>query len=146
MSSLVDALTQEGKLSAVVKDCLALLDAEVADKSGMSGFAIKAAFKAVKGIRPDFLENVVKDLVPEFAKALDPMFQEARGAGASFRDFLPKNANRAANDLLSITDGKAERSTNKVVKSAYGKLRGTAEKHVEAAMPRLGALIADHAE
>jgi hypothetical protein len=40
--SLVDALTDESKKKNVVKDCCELIDAEVKDKGGISGLAIKA--------------------------------------------------------------------------------------------------------
>lgn len=145
MASLEDALTGAGKKEAVVRDSLDVIDAEVADKSGLTGMAIKAAYKTVKGLRPGFLEKVVGDLLPEFARALDPLYQEALGSGTPVGDFLRRNGDRAANALLAITDDKARRSTNRVVKGAYDKLRGTAEKQVVAAMPRVAGLVDKHA-
>lgn len=145
MASLEDALTGAGKKEAVVRDSLDVIDAEVADKSGLTGMAIKAAYKTVRGLRPDFVDRAVADLLPEFARALDPLYQEALQSGTPVGDFLRRNADRAANALLAITDGKAQRSRNRVVKGAYDKLRGTAEKHVVAAMPRVASLVERHA-
>jgi hypothetical protein len=139
--SLVDLLTSPEKKAAVVDDCLRLIDDEVADKSGLSGMAIKAGFAAVKGIRPGFIRQVVEDLVPEFAKALDPIYAEAKAAGKPIASHFVENGARAADLLLAITDGKAQRSKHGLVKGTYERLRPTAKKNVEAAMPRLGRLI-----
>ena len=80
MASLVDSLTDEGKKKAVVKDCCELIDSEVKDKGGISGLAIKAGYGAVKGIKPGFVEKAVEDLLPDFAKALDPIYADAKRA------------------------------------------------------------------
>jgi hypothetical protein len=144
MASLIDALTNESKKGEVITDCLDVLEAEVNDKSGLSGLAIKAGYKAVKGVKPGFIEGAVRDLVPEFARALDPMFQKALEGGDPVGSYFVKNGGAAADALLAITDRKAERSKNALVKSTYSKLRGTAKRNVEAAMPRLGKLIEKH--
>lgn len=143
MANLVDLLTQEKK-EAVVSDCCTLIDQEVADKGGLSGLAIKAGYGAVKGIKPGFIRGVVSDLLPEFARTLDPIYQEAKGQGKPVASHFVNNAPRAADALLSITDGKAGHAKSGVVKGTYEKLRPTAKKHVEAAVPRLGQLIAKY--
>ena len=145
MTTLVEVLTSPAKKASVVDDCVDLVDREVADKSGLSGMAIKAGYGAVKGIKPGFIKGAVTDLVPEFAKALDPLFGEAQSKGEPLGAYFSKNASRAANALLAITDGKAERSKHALVKGTYGRLRGTAKKNVEQAMPRLGQLIEKYA-
>lgn len=145
MASLPEVLTSDAKKAQVVEDCLVLIDGEVADKGGLSGMAIKAGYKAVQGIRPGFVKQVVHDLLPEFAKALDPIFQEALGSGKPIGGYFEGNSARAADALLAITDGKAQRSKSGVVKATYDRLRGSAKKNVEHAVPRLGALIAKHA-
>ena len=81
MPNLIDALTAETKKNAVVDDCLALIDAEVAAKGGLMGFAIKAGYKTIQGIKPGFVRGVVVDLLPEFAGALDPLYQDAKAKG-----------------------------------------------------------------
>lgn len=144
MSSLTDALTAPEKKAAVIDDCLELIDAEVADKGGISGLAIKAGFGAVKGVKPGFIKQAVTDLLPEFAKALDPIYQDAKSGGGPVAEFFVKNSSRAADALLAITDAKAARSKSGVVKGTYEKLRGSAKKNVEAAMPRLGKMVEKH--
>jgi hypothetical protein len=139
--SLVDALTGEAKKKDVVRDCCELIDAEVKDKGGISGLAIKAGYGTVKGIKPGFVEKAVEDLLPEFAKALDPIYEDAKSQNKPVGEFFASNATRVADALLTITDKKAQGAKSGVAKGAYEKLRGSAKKNVEAAVPRLGKLI-----
>jgi hypothetical protein len=145
MPSLVEALTSESQKTAVIEDCVKLIDAEVSDKGGLTGLAIKAGYKTVQGIKPGFVRQVVTDLLPDFAKALDPVYQEAKTNGATVRDHFAKNSDRVAEALLAITDDKAKRSKSGMVKGTYEKLRGSAKKNVEAAVPRLAAMVEKHA-
>ena len=145
MASLTETLTNDSKKAAVVDDCCTLIDAEVADKGGISGLAIKAGYAAVKNVKPGFIKHAVEDLLPEFSKALDPIYQEAKTGGKPVGSHLLSNAGRVAQALLAITDAKARNSKSGIVKGTYDKLRGTAVKNVEAAVPRLSALIAKHA-
>jgi hypothetical protein len=145
MPSLIDALTAESKKSAVVDDCLSLIDAEVGDKGGLTGLAIKAGYKTVQGIKPGFVRQVVTDLLPEFATALEPIYQEAKASGRRTTEHFTSNSGRVADALLTITDEKARRAKSAMVKGTYEKLRGSAKKNVEAAVPRLAAMIEKHA-
>jgi len=144
MATLVDALNDPAKKPAIIQDCLTLIDAEVKDKKGMGGMAVKAGYGAVKGIKPGFIRNVVEGLMPEFAEALAPIHDEATTKGEPISVYLVAQKERAADALLEVTDGKAAKSTNGLVKKTYSKLRGSAKKNVEAAIPRLGALIEKH--
>jgi hypothetical protein len=145
MATLAEVLTSDAKKAAVVDDCCSLIDQEVADKGGLSGIAIKAGYGAVKGIKPGFIKHVVGDLLPEFARVLDPLYAEAKSASRPVGDFFNSNSGRVADALLSITDAKAQNSKSGLVKGTYDKLRGMAKKNVEAAVPRLGKLIERHA-
>lgn len=144
MPSLVDALNAADKKEVVIDDCCALIDAEVADKGGISGLALKAGYGAVKGIKPGFVRHVVQDLLPEFAKALDPFYQESVEKKKKPSEYFPQNGPRVADALLSITDARAKTAKNGMVRSTYDKLRGTAKKNVESALPRLGKLVEKH--
>jgi hypothetical protein len=144
MPSLPDALNAADKKEVVIDDCVALIDAEVADKGGISGLALKAGYGAVKGIKPGFVRNVVNDLLPDFAKALDPFYQEAVEKKKKPTEYFVQNSSRVADALLSITDARAKSAKSGVVRSTYDKLRGTAKKNVEAALPRLGKLVEKH--
>lgn len=145
MAGLSDVLTSEDKRAAVVTDCLELLDREVGDKGGLSGLAIKAGYKAVQGVKPGFVKNVLNDLLPQFAAAVDPIHAEAKAKNASVADHFIAQKTRVADALLAITDRRAERTKFALVKATYDRLRGTAKSNVEAAVPRLGRLIEKHA-
>jgi|JI10StandDraft_1071094.scaffolds.fasta_scaffold07424_10 hypothetical protein len=141
MSTLSDVLTSEAKKTEVVDACCELIDQEVSDKGGISGLAIKAGYGAVKGVKPGFVRKAVTDLIPEFANALDPFYQDAKAQNKPIAAFFEQNSSKVADALLTITDGKAQRSTSGVVKGTYEKLRGSAKKNVEAAVPRLGKMV-----
>ncbi len=144
MASLTETLTNGTKKAAVIDDCCTLIDAEVADKGGISGMAIKAGYAAVKGIKPGFIAQVVEKLLPEFAQKLDPLWGEATKSGNP-GSYLTSNRSQVADALLSVTDEKAKSSSSGVVRGTYEKLRGSAKKNVEDAVPRLAQLIQKHA-
>jgi len=144
MAKLSEVLTDTTRKAEVVDDCIGIINAEVAEKSGLSGMAIKAGYKAVNGFKPGFVKNVVTDLLPKFADAMDPVFQEAVEKDEPVTGYFINNSSRVADSLLAITDAKAERSQNKLVRKTYKRLRGQAKKNVEAAVPRLGAVIEKH--
>ena len=144
MPTLKELLGGPDKRPAVIADGLRVLDAEVADKRGLGGMAVKTAYKVVQGVSPDFLHKVVDKLLDDFLDALDPIYQEAQQGGVSPRAKLTENPGRVADALLGITDRRAQNAENAVVKKAYGKLRGTAKGHVEAAVPRLGEMFERH--
>jgi len=144
MANLPELLAGEKK-ELVVDDCCSLIDAEVKDKGGISGLAIKAGYGAVKGVKPGFVRAVVLDLLPEFAKALDPVWQDAKKDGQPVGPYFSANTARVADALLAITDAKAQRAKSAVVKGTYEKLRGSAKKNVEAAVPRLGEMVQKYA-
>jgi hypothetical protein len=144
MTSLSEQLGSGEKRNAVIADALKVLDQEVADKSGLTGLAIKGGYKVVQGFKPGFVRQVVDGLMDEFLRALDPVYQEAvekkRPAGA----YLLEHKDRVADALLAVTDQKAQRASGGI-RGAYDKLRPLAKKQVEAAAPRLAALMEKHA-
>lgn len=141
---LGDALSDPNKKQAVVSDCVALIDEEVAQKGGISGLAVKAGYGAVKGIKPGFVREVVDKLLPEFAAKLDPIWAEGQAKGDA-TGHLVREKSRVADALLSVTDEKSKNAKSALVKSTYDKLRGSAKKHVEEAVPRLARLLEKHA-
>lgn len=144
-TSLSEQFQAPEKRAALIQDALAVLDAEVADKSGLSGIAVKTAFKVVKGVKPGFIEDVVKGLLPDFLTKVEPVYQRALEQGLPPGGLIEKEKREVAGALLSVTDGKAKRADSEIVRKTYEKLRPTAEKHVEAAAPRLAQLLNKHA-
>ena len=100
----------------------------------------------MKGIKPGFVEKAVEDLLPDFAKALDPIYADAKSQNKNVSEFFSSNAGRVADALLAITDAKAQKAKSGVAKGAYEKLRGSAKKNVEQAAPRLGKLVEKYSD
>lgn len=144
MATLKDLAQEPEKRRRVVQDACKVLDLEVADKSGLSGVAIKAGYKLVQSVKPGFIPHVVDDLLDDFMDALDPIYQEAVSLGKKPGSHLQAEAGRMADALLAITDRRAEKAQRAAIKGMYNKLRPTAKRHVEAAAPRLGELLERH--
>jgi hypothetical protein len=127
----------------LVADCCTLVDEEVASKGGISGFAVKAGYGAVKSIKPGFIAEVVDRLLPEFVEKLDPIWADAEGSGKPV-DYFLSHKSQVAEALLSVTDGKVKEAKSSLVRGTYDRLRGSAKKNVEEAVPRLARVIQKH--
>ena len=124
-----------------------VIDAEVHDKRGMTGIAVKGAFKMVQGVKPGFIGQALDHLMPAFAEQIDPFYDRWKASGqGTLRQFMSANSTEIANALLSITDARAERVDKKVLAKAYYKLRPQGVEHTKAAMPRLADLITKHVQ
>lgn len=146
VAALNETLLDPARLPAVVADVQALIDAEVSDKSGASGLALKGGYGAVKKVGPSIVPDAVEGLLPSFVSRLEPFWQDYRIAGgAGFGDYLAARGDDVANALLGVTDDKIEGTSKTAVKKVYSSLRPSAHKHVVAALPRLGALVEKHA-
>lgn len=143
MISLSEVLAKPERLRAAVQDASVMLDQEVADKSGLTGLGIKAAFGVVKAVKPGIIPEVFEHLLPEFAKRLDPILAQ-RDPATPVSVHFEKRSNDVVQALLGVTDDRAKKATNQTLVSAYNKLRPTGEKHVGAAVPRLGRLVEKH--
>lgn len=145
MSTLKEQLGSGEKRQQVIDDAIKVLDAEVADKGGLTGLAVKGGYKVVQGVRPGFVRDVVTGLLDDFLDAVDPLYQEAKQKGRPAGAYLLESKGRVAEGLLAVTDRKAQRAEG-MLKKAYDKLRPLAKGQVEAAVPRLSQLLEKHAE
>ncbi|MBE9093990.1 hypothetical protein [Tychonema sp. LEGE 07203] len=141
--ALSDILLNENNRDNFVDDCVKLIEKQVAAAQGLGGLALKAAYSTVKGIRADYCAQVVDQLLPEISTALDPMWTEAVNNGNPV-EYLAQRKAEVADQLLQISDKKAENSTRAVVKGAYGKLRPSAKTYVEKGVPDLAEIINKH--
>ncbi len=109
MADLKSVLTEPSRRRQVVRDAEALLDAEVDSKGGLSGLAIKGAFKVVKSFRPGIIPDTIDGLLDDFATRLDPFFQDhaTKANGRSIPDYMTSRKAEIADALLAITDGRA---------------------------------------
>jgi hypothetical protein len=145
-ATLQDILTAPQTMPDVVKDGLALVDDQISDKSGISGTAVKLAYKTVVTFSPDHIKYMVETLLPSMADKLQPYWDDFQAAGGGvFGDYLAKRGEEVSDALVAITDARAEGSNRPVIVKAYKSVRGTAVKNVQAALPDLGALVQKYA-
>ncbi len=142
--NLNDALNDEAKRTAIIEDICGLVDDEVGKQRGISGIAVKAGYKLVRGVKPGFVRNVVQALLPEFAAALEPIREQAVAEGQTVGSYFSAHTQEISEALLAVTDSRVEKSAHGSVKGAYSKLRGSARKNVESAVPGLGGIIERH--
>lgn len=131
--------------SKVVTDLQALVEDEVAGKSGLSGGIIKTGYAAVKKVKPGFVGRAIDSLLEDFVDALEPHWAayQAQPAG-DFGAFLSGRPQEVSQALLAVTDRRTQ-GYNPAVTSVYTKLRPKSQDNVIEALPRLGVLVERHA-
>ena len=130
----------------VVDDCYDLIQQEVSDKSGITGTAVKLAYKTVTAFAPGHIRYMVETLLPQMAEKLDPFWADFTTSGSSaFGDYLVKRSDEVSEALLSVTDARAEASDRPTIVKAYRTVRGGAGKQITAALPRVGELVVKYA-
>ena len=142
---LNEELMNSGHKDLIVQDCCNMIDSQLASKSGMSGIALKAAFGALKGIKPGYVPDVVESLLPTCFKALDPIWSEGVQQGEPVKH-LTVNSSRTADALLGVTDERVKHTKRQIVRGTYDKLRNSAKRHVEEAIPDLATIIGKYAK
>ena len=130
----------------VVADCCLLIEQEVAETSGISGAAVRLAYRTVNSFRPGHIPFMVESLLPALVGKLEPYWADfSISGGAGFGDYLAKRGEEVSEALLSVTDARAAASGRPTVVKAYGTVRGGARKHIQAALPHVGDLVAKYA-
>jgi Family of unknown function (DUF6918) len=130
----------------VIADCYLLLEQEIADKSGVSGTAVKLAYKTVNTFMPGHVRHMVGVMLPQMVRELEPFWADfSTSGGSEFGDYLAKRGEEVAQALLSVTDARAAASGRPTIIKAYHAVRGNAAKHVQAALPRVGDLVLKYA-
>lgn len=130
----------------VVDDCCRLIDQEVASKSGISGTAVKLAYKTVSTFASGYVRHMVQSLLPQIVDKLQPFWADFSASGSSgFGDYLVKRGDEVCEALLSVTDARAAGSRKATVLRAYRSVRGGAAKHIQAALPQVGDLVVRYA-
>ena len=145
-ATLAEILLAPDTRPKVIADCCMLIEQEVSGKSGVSGTAVKLAYKTVTTFLPGHVRYMVESLVPQMVGKLEPYWADfSTSGGSQFGDYLAKRGEKVAEDLLSVTDARAAASGRPTVIKAYGTVRGSAARHVEAALPRVGDLVLKYA-
>jgi hypothetical protein len=143
MATLQDMLLAPAVQPHVVADCEALVNSEVKDMSGVSGTAVKIAYKTVRTFNEGHIHYMIEQLLPKIADALQPYWADfnAAGGGGAFGDYLVKHEDEVTESLLAITDERGRNSTRPGIVKAYNTVRGSAAKQVKVALPGVGSLI-----
>jgi len=146
MATLQEMLLAPDVLPRVNSDVLALVDNELASKSGVSGTAVKVAFKAVTAFAPGYYQETVAYMVPQMVYQLAPFWADFQVSGsADFGDYLVKRSDEVSAALLEVTDEMAHSSGRATVVKAYKAVRNGAGRHIEAALPNLGVMVQKYA-
>jgi hypothetical protein len=141
MGTLREKLGNSGSREKVIEDAVKMIDAEVSDKGGLGGLAIKGAYAMVKGIAPGIMPKLLNGMLDDFLDTLSPFFDEAVQRGTDFKQSILAQPSVVANALLAVTDQRAQKSNAGPLKKGYEKLRPSAQKHVEQALPRLADFV-----
>ncbi|MQY30246.1 DUF6918 family protein [Nocardia aurantia] len=146
VAALSESLLDDAKRSAFLADAQEVLNAEVSDKGGASGLAVKGGYAAIKKVSPTIVADALESFAPKFVEQLEPYWAEYQAAPSGrFADLLVSKQDQVAESLLAVTDARAEKSDRPALKKAYSALRSSAKKNVIEALPRLGDLIQRHA-
>jgi len=130
----------------VIADCHALIEQEIKDKSGISGAAVKLAYKTITSFAPGYYNGMVEELIPQIVDRLEPYWADFSTSGSSeFGDYLVKRGGEVSEALLTVTDDYASKSDKPVILRAYKTVRGSAGKNIEAALPRVGEMVRKYA-
>jgi hypothetical protein len=141
MPSLVELLAKDPVRPHVIEDCVELIDAQVKTK----GFIIKSAYATIKAIKKRFIPEVVDTMLDEWLGKLQPHYERwVANKTTTFSDHLVARGDDVAEDLLAVTDGRAERTSHTTAKKMYGRMRDGAKKNVIEAIPALGKMIEKH--
>src|ERR1017187_683833 len=75
----------------VIADCYTLVEQGVAEKSGVSGTAVKLAYKTVNTFLPGHIRYMAESLLPEMVDKLEPYWADFNSSGGTeFGDYLAK--------------------------------------------------------
>jgi hypothetical protein len=146
VATLQEILLSPENKPQVTADCLKLIQQEVSAKSGVSGTAVKLAYRTVNAFASGYVQSMVETLLPDMIAKLEPYWADFNASGASgFGDYLAKRGGEVSGALLSVTDARAAASDRPTIIKAYRSVRGGAVKHVAAALPAVGALVQTYA-
>lgn len=141
MPSLVEQLGKEPVRAQVVNDCVELIDAQVKQK----GFVIKSAYATIKAIKKRFVPEVVDSLLDDWLQKLQPHHDKWGAAKqGSFSDYVIARSEDVAEDLLSVTDERAQKTSHTTAKKMYQRMRDSAKRNVVEAIPDLSRMIERH--
>ena len=129
--------------SSIAADCTKLMDEHVSAKSGVSGMALKATYRVVRGLSSDYIPGAIQRLLPEAISALEPMWEKGLASGDPV-EYLTQNSELTADTILSVTDTKIQRVKSKLICTSYSKLRKSVKSDISAAIPGFANILSKH--
>jgi hypothetical protein len=141
MPNLVELLGRDPVRPLVIAECVDLIDGVVRQK----GFVIKSAYATIKAIKKRFVPEVVESLLDDWLGKLQPHYDKwAASKTSTFTDYVVARSDDVAEDLLSVTDARAEKTTHTTAKKMYLRMRDGAKKNVVESIPDLAKMIEKH--
>ena len=141
MPNLVEQLGKDPVRPLVIAECVQLIDGQVRQK----GFVIKSAYATIKAIKKRFVPEVVDALLDDWLGKLQPHYDKwSATKPSSLADFLVARSDDVAEDLLSVTDARAEKTSHTTAKKMYLRMRDGAKKNVIESIPDLAKMVEKH--
>ena len=141
MGTLRDKVSDPATRQRTIDEGIKTIDAEVGDRSGFGGMALKAAYAMVKGIAPGIVPKLLNGMLDDMLDSLQPFHDQAKQGSLDLKQLFAQRSSEVANALLGVTDARAAKAGGGPLKKGYEKLRPSAQKHVEQALPRLADLV-----
>jgi hypothetical protein len=140
-ATLVEQIGKAPTRAHVVEDCVNLIEAQVKTK----GFMLKSAYATIKALKKRFVPEVVDGLLDEWLGKIQPHYEKWEASKpSSFSDYVIARSEDVAEDLLQVTDARAEHTSHTTAKKMYLKMRDSAKRNVVEAIPELARLIERH--
>jgi hypothetical protein len=141
MPSLVEQLGREPVRPQVISDCVELIDSQVKQK----GLFIRSAYSTIKAIKKRFVPEVVDSLLDDWLEKLQPHHDKwAAAKQSTFSDYIIARSEDVAEDLLSVTDARAQKTSHTTAKKMYLRMRDSAKRNVVEAIPELSRMLERH--
>jgi len=143
--TLHEQIAVEPTRPRVVAECVTMIDQQVRAKGGMRGMTVRAAYATIKTLKRGFVTGVVEALLDDWLGKLEPYYARwGSGGSGTFSEYLTARSDEVAEDLLVVTDQRAETTKHTTAKKYYFKMRDKAKENVVDAVPELARLIERH--
>ena len=84
-------------------------------------------------------------MLDEWLEKLQPHYDKwVAQKSSTFSDYVIARGDDVAEDLLSVTDGRAAKTSHTTAKKMYGRMREGAKRNVVEAIPALAKMIEKH--
>lgn len=129
----------------VVEELALLIDATVANQSGLTGMALKSALNAAKKADADAVTHGVNRAMPQLTKELEPYWAKYKGSdSANFGAYLSSQEDEVVAAVLDAGDA-AIKDAPGAIQKVYSSMRGKAAGILGPALPEVGQILEKYA-